>query len=94
LRKLIKEQESAFFEKVEKIIVLSLFYTGHEDLSTGTLNNSSNQDNDYSISNIEYYSIKQLRVEKCPFGKDYREECLIYKDQLSCVHLFYDERNP
>ena len=94
LRKLIKEHESSFFDKVEKIIVLSLFYTGHEELSTETLNNIQTSSEDYSVNNLEFYSVRQLRIEKCPFGKEYREECLIYKDQLSCVHLFYDERNP
>lgn len=96
LRKLMKEHENSFFDKVEKTIVLSLLYTGHDELSTETLNNiqsSSKADSDYIVSNIEFYSIMQLRVEKCPFGENYKDECLIYKDQLSCVHLFYDENS-
>ena len=30
-------------------------------------------------------------MEKCPYGKDFRETCLIVKDKLGCVNLFYDE---
>lgn len=96
LRKLIGEAESKFFSKVDKIIVISLFYTGHEDLNLDILNFNKlpaylTKEDDYKINNIEYYTLNSLRVEKCPYGKEYKTECLIYKDDLSCVHLFYEE---
>lgn len=96
LRKLIDKRERDFFEKVEKIIVLSLFYTGHQEINIDILNYNKlpkdyDFENDHEINNIEFYTIKSLRVEKCPYGKNYKEECFIFKDDLSCVHLFYDE---
>ncbi|QQL49902.1 metallophosphoesterase family protein [Mucilaginibacter ginkgonis] len=95
IRKLVDKREKAFFEKVERIIVLSLFYTGHENINTDILNANKlpenyDRESDYVVNNIEYYTVKSLRVEKCPYGKDYKEACFIYRDELSCVHLFYD----
>jgi orotate phosphoribosyltransferase/3',5'-cyclic AMP phosphodiesterase CpdA len=97
IRKLIHEREKQFFEKVEKIIVVSLFYSGHQEVHTDILNYSKllpnyDKGNDYEVENIEFYTVKSLRVEKCPYGKNYKEQCFIYKDDLSCVHLFYDEK--
>ncbi len=96
IRKLIDEREGVFFQKVEKIIVLSLFYTGHEEINNDILNYDNlpktyDLENDYKVNKIEYYTIKSLRVEKCPYGNNYKEECFIYKDGLSCVHTFYAE---
>ena len=50
-------------------------------------------ENDYKdVDNIEYYTVAKLKVEKCPYNNsNYKTECLIYKDKLDCVHLFYDE---
>lgn len=97
IRKLIDKREKPFFDKVEKVIVLSLFYTGQENINIDILNYNKlpkgyDFENDHEINKIEYYTVKSLRVEKCPYGKNYREECFIYKDQLSCVNLFYDEK--
>jgi orotate phosphoribosyltransferase len=96
IRKLIDKREHIFFEKVEKVIVLSLFYTGHEEINIDILNYNKlpddyDRENDHEVNNIEFFTIKSLRVEKCPYGKNYKEDCFIYKDDLSCVHLFYDE---
>lgn len=96
LRKLIGLHEKDFFDQVERIIVVSLFYTGITTLNRTILNTSSLIENldgqeDYVVNCLEFYSVKSLRVEKCPYGKDYKNECFIYKDILSCVHLFYNE---
>jgi orotate phosphoribosyltransferase len=96
IRKLVYEREKDFFKNVEKIIVLSLFYTGHQEIDKNILNFDKlpagyDLQNDYKVNNIEYYTVKSLRVEKCPYGDNYREECFIYKDGLSCVHMFYAE---
>ena len=98
IRKLIGKREKEFFLKVEKIIVISLIYTGEEVLVKKDILNSSVQKNfdsdlDEDVNNIEFYTIKKIKVEKCPYGKDYARECLIYKDDLSCVNLFYDDKN-
>jgi len=96
LRKLIGFHEKEFFEKVERVIVISLFYTGQESINTNILNYDNlsekhNIEDEYRINCIEFYAIKQLRVEKCPYGSHYKEECFIYKDDLNCVHLFFNE---
>lgn len=102
IRKLIKKdnREKTFFEKVEKINVVSLFYSGDRPLNIDVLNTKGKEfskdydwENDYpDVDNIDYYSVAKLKVEKCPYSNaDYKEACLIYKDKLDCVHLFYDE---
>lgn len=97
IRKLVKNHWS-FFEKVINIYVISLFYTGHLDLNSNILNydivkNQKDFDptNDEEINNLTFYSVKSLKVEKCPYGKDFRTSCLIVKDKLGCVNLFYDD---
>lgn len=102
IRKLVKKEnrEKIFFEKVEKINVVSLFYSGDRPLNTDVLNTQGKEfskdydwENDYpDVDNIDYYTVAKLKVEKCPYSNaDYKETCLIYKDKLDCVHLFYDE---
>ena len=100
IRKLIKKRQPNFFSNVDKIYVISLFYTGESVLNNNVLNfefiknNIKNYDllSDEEVNNIEFYTVKSLKVEKCPYGKNFREECFIYKDELSCVNLFYDEK--
>lgn len=97
IRKLIGKREELFFKEVENIYVISLFYTGDEkEIHSGILNHSNikkfDSENDEIINNIEFYSVLNIKVEKCPYGKEYESECLIYKDGLDCVHLFYDEK--
>ena len=101
IRKLInkREKQKAFFKNVDKVYVVSLFYTGESVLNSNILNydfikeNILNYDieNDEPVNNIEFYTVKSLKVEKCPYGKDFRETCLIVKDKLGCVNSFYDE---
>lgn len=98
IRKLVGKatREKTFFEKVDKIIVVSLFYTGHKNINVNILNyNKLDEDEkigDEEVNNIEYYTIKHLKIEKCPYGDNYREECFILKDNLHCVHKFYSEK--
>jgi orotate phosphoribosyltransferase len=99
IRKLINKRQNKFFSNVDKIYVISLFYTGESILNNNILNfefikNIKNYDlfTDEEVNNIEFYTVKSLKVEKCPYGKNFREECFIYKDELSCVNLFYDEQ--
>ncbi len=100
IRKLIKKRKklNTFFENVDKVYVISLFYTGESKLNNNILNfdfvkNLPNYDfkNDEEVNNIEFYTVKSLKVEKCPYGADFRETCLIVKDKLGCINLFYDE---
>lgn len=97
IRKLIKKQDN-FFKNVVKVYVISLFYTGHSKINHDILNfnfvktiKNYDIENDDDINNIEFYTVKVLKVEKCPYGNDFRETCLIVKDKLGCVNLFYDE---
>tara|TARA_R110002126_G_scaffold142546_5_gene288460 strand:+ start:16846 stop:18681 length:1836 start_codon:yes stop_codon:yes gene_type:complete len=100
IRKLLRKRKTlnTFFENVDKVYVISLFYTGESKLNNNILNfdfvkNLPNYDfeNDEEVNNIEFYTVKSLKVEKCPYGADFRETCLIVKDKLGCVNLFYDE---
>lgn len=56
-------------------------------------NSAYDFENDHEVNNLEFYTVRKLKVDKCPYGKDYKDECLIYKDELSCVHLFYDVKD-
>lgn len=99
IRKLIgkEEREKKFFEKVEEVIVISLFYTGnnkqlnYDILNYDKLPDDYDKHNDHPVNNLRFYFIKALQVEKCPYGEDYKTACLIYKDDLNCVHKFYTE---
>lgn len=98
IRKLIKKRQNEFFTNVEKVYVISLFYTGDSIINNDILNTDfmkSKVDYDLStdeeVNNIEFYTVKSLKVEKCPYGNNFRNDCFIYKDELSCVNLFYDE---
>ena len=98
IRKLIKKRQNPFFENVDKVYVISLFYTGLSKINHDILNfdfvktiKDYDIENDDEVNGIEYYTVKVLKVEKCPYGDDFRETCLIVKDKLGCVNLFYDE---
>lgn len=98
IRKLVgkENREKKFFDNVEKIIVVSLFYTGHENLNNDILNydrlSEDRQKGDEVVNNIEYYTVQQLKIEKCPYGENYKSECFILRDNLHCIHKFYTEK--
>ncbi|SDE84985.1 metallophosphoesterase [Cellulophaga baltica] len=98
IRKLIRKRQDNFFKNVDKVYVVSLFYTGESILNNDILNYDFIKtipdydiEKDEEVNNIEFYTVKSLKVEKCPYGDDFRETCLIVKDKLGCVNLFYDE---
>lgn len=99
LRNLVKGKHwETFFNNVKNIFVISLFYTGNDEINIDILNtnyiqkkNQSSSNGYEEVNNITFYSIKSLKVETCPYGDDYKSKCFIYKDQLNCVNLFYDE---
>lgn len=98
IRNLIAEKEKEFFHRVEKVTVISLFYTGHQEIDIDILNYNKlpkeyDRKKDHKVNNIDFYTIKSLRVEKCPYKSDFRNKCFIYRDDLSDVHRFYDERD-
>jgi orotate phosphoribosyltransferase len=98
IRKLVgkEEREKKFFDNVDRIIVVSLFYTGQEVLNYDILNYNKLSDKgkqgDEEVNNIEYYTVQQLKIEKCPYGENYKTECFILRDNLHCVHKFYTEK--
>lgn len=96
IRKLIGKREKDFFKDVENIIVISLIYTGNEsEINHNILNHNPSKNfdviNDEIVNNIDFYSVLNLKVDKCPYTNDNWKDCLIYKDKLDCVHLFYNE---
>lgn len=97
IRKLINKREKEFFKDVERITVISLFYTGSKVQSSLQSLNSINVDKfdsntDHEESRIQFYYVLNLKGEKCSYGSDYREKCLVYKDGLDCVYNFYDDK--
>lgn len=99
LRKLIHKRNPDFFEKVEKIIVISLFYSGDKvnpsiDILNSNKVNNFDPTTDHSEDRIEYYFIKQIKVESCPYSNDpnYKVNCAIVNDELDCIHSFYREK--
>jgi len=97
IRKLVgkENREKKFFDNVDEIIVVSLFYTGQQTLNNNILNFNRLPDElkegDEEVNNIEFYTVQQLKIEKCPYGEDYKTECFILRDNLHCVHKFYTE---
>jgi hypothetical protein len=45
---------------------------------------------DFIEDRIEFYFVSKMKVETCPYGSDYRDSCMIFKEKLDCVHEFYD----
>jgi orotate phosphoribosyltransferase len=101
IRKLIHKEGRAdkFFKGVEKIFVVSLFYTGNQSNKTPSILNLSIDNikedgikGDHVENRIEYYYVLDMKVEKCPYGENYRHDCLIMREpSLGCIHRFYDE---
>lgn len=102
IRKLIHKQGRAvdFFKNVNKIYVVSLFYTGDEIHKNPSILNLDEKKiaekeikGDHLEGRIKFYYVLDLKVEKCPYKENYREECIIMKEpSLGCVHKFYDEK--
>lgn len=100
IRKLIHKSANNFFEKVKKIFVVSLFYTGDEKkISPLILNLSSDKIREKEITGdhiedrIEFYYVLDMKVEKCPYKENYKNDCLIMREpSLGCIHRFYDEK--
>jgi orotate phosphoribosyltransferase/3',5'-cyclic AMP phosphodiesterase CpdA len=108
IRKLIhkkrKEDKTAdFFKTVDKVIVISLFYTGHLPLDTSDhfdLLNKREEDeyfdheNDHLEDRIQFHFVSHIKVDECPYNKDnYKTDCIIVREGLGCVHKFYTEKH-
>ncbi len=79
------EKEADFFSSnyVENIWVVTLFYTG--ELGNPILKFNSN-------GRVNHFFVSHMKVEACPYGKDFRHTCMIYREKLACVHEFYDAK--
>ena len=107
IRKLIHKQRQDdlqnFFDEVERILVISLFYTGSlpaEQTKYHCLLNKFEGDpsfdklNDHEESRIQFHFLSHMKVETCPYTKEnYRTDCLIVREGLGCVHKFYTEKS-
>ncbi len=103
IRKLIHKEGRAvdFFKTVEKIFVVSLFYTGNVSKPDTTILNLTQEqltlkgvlEEDHPESRISYYFVAAMKVEECPYKADYKTACLLMQNpDLGCIHKFYDER--
>lgn len=89
LKNLIEEKDnnSAFFSKVEQINIISLFYTGNykeRNMPVGL--------KEIKNKKIKFYSLMQLEAGGCPYGDDFEDTCNIYKNRLCEVYKFYSEK--
>lgn len=100
IRKLIHKRAVDFFKTVEKIFVVSLFYTGNDSTpNTAILNLTQDQltekgilEKDHPESRISYYFVTAMKVEECPYKENYKTACLLMQNpELGCIHKFYDE---
>ena len=107
IRKLIhkkrkEDKTHEFFNGVEKIYVVSLFYTGkitesHTDVYNLLNKNKEDEffdsENDHLESRIEFHFISHIGVEVCPYNKNnYKSDCIIVREGLGCIHKFYTEK--
>lgn len=95
IRKLINERESLFFSNVDKIFVVTLIYTGNK---TNNMLSCLNKfppiaNNDFSENRIDFYSVVDIFVEKCPYGDNYKQDCIIVRENLGCIYKFYTDYN-
>jgi adenine/guanine phosphoribosyltransferase-like PRPP-binding protein len=102
IRKLIHKEGRAvdFFKTVEKIFVVSLFYTGKiPNPNTSILNLTKDEliangilEEDHPENRISYYFVTAMKVEECPYKADYKTACLLMQNpDLGCIHKFYDD---
>lgn len=101
IRKLIHKEGrgKGFFEDVEKIIVIALFYTGSllkEKRNDFDLLNKYDEDenfdreNDHPEKRIQFHFVSHIKVEECPYTKDnFETDCIIVREKLGCIHKFY-----
>jgi hypothetical protein len=96
IRKLIHKPGRAdgFFKKVEKIYVVSLFYTGKIlNPNSYILNLKDETVGDHIESRIEYFFVTAMKVEECPYKDNYRTACILMENPgLGCIHKFYDDK--
>lgn len=100
IRKLIHKRAIDFFKDVEKIFVVSLFYTGNIpnpntnilNITKAQLTSKGIEEDDHSENRISYYFVTAMKVEECPYKKDYKTACLLMQNpDLGCIHKFYDD---
>lgn len=104
IRKLIHEKEPDFFNEVEEIYVISLFYSGKDQYRLDLINITEERkklekgkgnlkyEHQPLEERIKFYFVSKMIVETCPYGADFRETCMIVKHKLDCVHEFYDAK--
>lgn len=82
IKKIITEQQKVFFDNARNIYIISLIYTGSQELNHDIL----------KIEKASYYSVLSLRAGECPYKNDmdYLDNCQICKDKLNAVLYLYD----
>lgn len=104
IHKIRKEDKTVdFFKTVDKVIVISLFYTGHLPLDKSKhfdLLNKREKDenfdheNDHLEDRIQFHFVSHIKVDECPYNKNnYKTDCIIVREGIGCVHKFYTEKH-
>lgn len=103
IHKIRKQDKTVdFFKTVDKVIVISLFYTGHLPLDKSKhfdLLNKRDEDENFDYENdhledrIQFHFVSHIKVDECPYDKNnYKTDCIIVREGLGCVHKFYTEK--
>lgn len=107
IRKLIhkkrtEDNTAKFFEPVEKIFVVSLFFTGelnedksnyHNLLNKSVTDKNFDFENDHEEDRIQFHFVSHIRVQECPYNKNnYKTDCIIVSEGLCGIHKFYTEK--
>lgn len=85
LRSIFEDKEKGFFDKVEQINILSLFYTGGKKIGDKPEGLCEMK------AKVNFYALMDLEVGKCPYGYDFAEKCSNYNHRLCEVFKFYNE---
>jgi hypothetical protein len=92
----VEKDKKDFFDQVNNIFLISLFYTGsysEEKFNYDILSKSAKSDEteDANIRKVEYYTVvKKLKAGKCPYKDRDNDKCPICRDHLNEVLCLYD----
>lgn len=85
IKKMI-DKEEAFFNKVEKIDIISIFYSGNDIYSIDMF---KNKDLDTFIDDrVDFFRLCDMKVQSCPY--DNIKDCEVFMNKLDTVYTFYE----
>lgn len=86
IKNLITSMEKSFFDGVDDITIVSLFYTGE-----GLNDRNIPRGLECIEKNVRFCPMVHLEVVRCPYKDSDIEKCTNYKEHLCEVYKFYNE---